>query len=138
MGQRPGERLNRRLPHAAAACHCRASSRAVPAYGVDLSAPLVRACPVADMSWPTPAVVWQAPSKGAIPISTSTARLIQKLLRMALVLLCDRKHRRRHSRERVPQLRSPHMRLLGRLLGGLAVRLFGELVGGIGLLHCLA
>ena len=55
------------------------------AYGVFLSALCVIARPVAEMSWPAPAVVWQAPSKGAAPISKRSVRAIEKFLRMEMV-----------------------------------------------------
>jgi hypothetical protein len=55
-------------------------------YGVFLSALWVNACPVAERSWPAPAVVWHAPSNGAAPIRTKSARVIESVVRMVMIL----------------------------------------------------
>jgi hypothetical protein len=53
---------------------------------VFLSALWVIACPVAERSSPAPAVVWHAPSKGIAPIKTKSARVIESVVRMVMIL----------------------------------------------------
>lgn len=48
----------------------------------------VKACPVAETSWPAPAVVWQALSNGAAPIRASRVSATKKFLRTVVILLC--------------------------------------------------
>ena len=57
-------------------------------YGVFLSALWVITCPVAEMSSPAPAVVWHAPSNGIAPIRTKSARVIESVVRMVMILSC--------------------------------------------------
>jgi len=54
--------------------------------GVSWLASWVISCPAEERSWPTPAVVWQAPSSGAAPIKASMARAIRNFVRMVTVL----------------------------------------------------
>jgi hypothetical protein len=56
-------------------------------YGVSLLALWVIACPVAEMSWPAPAVVWQAPNRGAAPIKTSRVKAIESFLLIIMILI---------------------------------------------------
>jgi hypothetical protein len=53
--------------------------------GACLFALLSMASPVLEISWPAPAMVWQAPRSGAAPKSTSRVRVnIVVLLHMAI------------------------------------------------------
>lgn len=51
-------------------------------HGACFCALSVMACPVAEMSFPAPAVVWQPPSTGAMPINASRAKAMARFLRM--------------------------------------------------------
>jgi hypothetical protein len=55
-------------------------------YGACCSALLVIAWPVLDMSLPAPAVVWQAPSKGATPSRMNMVRATNSFARMVMIL----------------------------------------------------
>jgi len=57
------------------------------AYGACFSALFVIAWPALERSSPAPAVVWQAPSKGAAPISIRSVKAIENVLRMVMVLI---------------------------------------------------
>ena len=54
--------------------------------GLSFSAPFVMAWPVADRSWPAPAVVLHAPSIGAVASSRSKAEAIDLFMRMVNIL----------------------------------------------------
>jgi hypothetical protein len=56
------------------------------AYGVFLSALWVRAWPVAEISWPAPAVVWHALNRGAAPIRTTRVKASENCVRMMMIL----------------------------------------------------
>ncbi len=55
-------------------------------YGVFLSALCVIAWPVAEMSSPAPAVVWQALSSGAAPSNMRMVRVVKIFARMVMIL----------------------------------------------------